>query len=242
MSDVMEREDQLSPAPETEVQTEPQAEPAARAGLPTPVELWRKMPRKKRRPSVRRVILLLVAAAAATGGDVVITDAIPYHMESLSAKLLEMGVYVHDEDDRIHVRGEGLLRGINVKTQYYPGFPTDLQQPMVSLLSIAGGTSVVTENIYEARFRYVDELRRMGANIRIVDRVAIVDGTDRLMSAPVTATDLRAGAALIVAGLIAEGTTEIANSHFIRRGYEKIDEKLRHLGAQVEWYTREVPD
>ena len=184
----------------------------------------------------------LMIAAAATGGDVVITDAIPYHMESLSAKLLEMGVYVHDEDDRIHVRGEGLLRGINVKTQYYPGFPTDLQQPMVSLLSIAGGTSVVTENIYEARFRYVDELRRMGANIRIVDRVAIVDGTDRLMSAPVTATDLRAGAALIVAGLIAEGTTEIANAHFIRRGYEKIDEKLRHLGAQVEWYTREVPD
>ncbi len=184
----------------------------------------------------------LMIAAAATGGDVVITDAIPYHMESLSAKLLEMGVYVHDEDDRIHVRGEGILRGINVKTQYYPGFPTDLQQPMVSLLAIAGGTSVVTENIYEARFRYVDELRRMGANIRIVDRVAIVDGTQKLMSAPVTATDLRAGAALIVAGLIAEGTTEIANAHYIRRGYEKIDEKLRHLGAQVEWYTREVPD
>ncbi len=181
----------------------------------------------------------LMIAAAATGGDVVLTDTIPFHMEALSAKLLEMGVYVHDEDDRIHVRGGGSLRSINVKTQYYPGFPTDLQQPMVSMLTVAGGTSFVTENIFEARFRYVDELRRMGANIRVVDRVAIVEGVEKLTSAPVMATDLRAGAALVVAGLIAEGVTEISSAHFIRRGYENIDKKLSKLGARVEWSVRE---
>ena len=184
----------------------------------------------------------LMIAAAATGGDVVLTDTIPFHMEALSAKLLEMGVYVNDEDDRIHVRGAGSMRSINVKTQYYPGFPTDLQQPIVSMLTVARGTSFVTENIFEARFRYVDELRRMGANIRVVDRVAIVEGVDKLTSAPVAATDLRAGAALVVAGLIAEGTTEISNAHFIRRGYENIDKKLTQLGARVEWSTRESDD
>ena len=182
----------------------------------------------------------LMIAAATTGGEVTLTDTIPFHMESLSAKLLEMGVYVHDEDDRIYVRGgSSRLRGISVKTQYYPGFPTDLQQPIVSMLSVAGGTSYVTENIFEARFRYVEELRRMGANIRVVDRMAIVEGVDRLTSAPVAATDLRAGAALVVAGLIAEGTTEISNAHFIRRGYENIDKKLAALGAHVEWSARE---
>ncbi len=184
----------------------------------------------------------LMIAAAATGGEVTLTDTIPFHMESLSAKLLEMGVYVHDEDDRIHVRGGGSLRSISVKTQYYPGFPTDLQQPIVSMLSITRGTSYVTENIFEARFRYVEELRRMGANIQVVDRLAIVEGVDRLTSAPVAATDLRAGAALVVAGLIAEGTTEISNAHFIRRGYENIDRKLTKLGARVTWSTRESDD
>ena len=180
----------------------------------------------------------LMIAAAATGGDVVITDTIPYHMEALSAKLLEMGVSISDEDDRIHVRGGGAMRSINVKTQYYPGFPTDLQQPLVSMLSIAGGTSLVTENIFEARYRYVDELRRMGANITVAERVAIVEGVDHLTGAPVAASDLRAGAALVVAGLIATGTTEISNAHYIRRGYEHIDVKLRQLGADVESKTR----
>ncbi len=184
----------------------------------------------------------LMIAAAATGGDVTITDAIPYHMEALSAKLLEMGVYVYDEDDRIHVRGDGMMRAINLKTQYYPGFPTDLQQPMTAMLSIADGTSVVTENIFEARFRFVDELRRMGANIRVLDRVAIVDGVSHLTGAPVAATDLRAGAAMVVAGLIAEGTTEISGAQFIRRGYENIDQKLRQLGARIERISREVSD
>lgn len=184
----------------------------------------------------------LMIAAAATGGDVVITDAIPYHMEALSAKLLEMGVYVQDEDDRIHVRYDGVMRPINVKTQVYPGFPTDLQQPMTAMLAIAGGTSVVTENIFESRFRYVEELRRMGASIRVVDRVAIIDGVKQLFGAPITTPDLRAGAAMIVAGLIAEGVTEISGVQYIRRGYEHIDVKLRQLGARVEWVSREVND
>ena len=182
----------------------------------------------------------LMIAAAATGGDIVIEDAIPYHMEALSAKLLEMGVFVDDEDDRIHVRYEGVLRPINVKTQVYPGFPTDLQQPMTAMLTIAGGTSVVTENLFESRFRFVDELRRMGANVRVVDRVAIVEGVNKLVGCPITTTDLRAGAAMIVAGLIAEGTTVIGATHFIRRGYENIDVKLRQLGAKVEWISRET--
>lgn len=182
----------------------------------------------------------LMIAAAATGGDIIIEDAIPYHMEALSAKLLEMGVFVDDEDDRIHVRYEGVLRPINVKTQVYPGFPTDLQQPMTAMLTIASGTSVVTENLFESRFRFVDELRRMGANVRVVDRVAIVEGVNKLVGCPITTTDLRAGAAMIVAGLIAEGTTVIGATQFIRRGYENIDVKLRQLGAKVEWISRET--
>ncbi len=182
----------------------------------------------------------LMIAAAATGGDIVIADAIPYHMEALSAKLLEMGIYVHDDDDVIHVRGDGLMRAINVKTQAYPGFPTDLQQPLTAMLTVAKGTSVVTENIFENRFRFVDELRRMGANVRVVDRVAIIEGVDHLVAAPITATDLRAGAAMIVAGLMAEGTTVIGGTQYIKRGYENIDAKLRQLGAKVEWISRET--
>lgn len=181
----------------------------------------------------------LMIAAAATGGDVTITGAIPTHMESLSAKLLEMGVYVHEEDDIIRVKSDRTLRAVNVKTQVYPGFPTDLQQPLTALLAVAGGTSVVTETIYEARYKYVEELRRMGANIRVIDRVAIVDGVPRLMGAPVTATDLRAGAALVIAGLLADGVTEISGVKYIARGYEHIDTKLRRLGAQIEYVRRE---
>ena len=184
----------------------------------------------------------LMIAAAATGGDVVLTDTIPFHMEALSAKLLEMGVYVHDEDDRIHVRGSGHLRPINVKTQYYPGFPTDLQQPMASMLTTVAGTSLVTENIFEARFRFVDQLRRMGANIQVRDRVAIVEGVEKLAGAPVTAPDLRGGAALVVAGLMAEGTTRIAGAHFIRRGYENLDKKLASLGARITSQVEESED
>ncbi len=180
----------------------------------------------------------LMIAAAATGGDVLITGAIPTHMEALSAKLLEMGVYVGEDDDRIHIKSDGNLRAVNVKTQVYPGFPTDLQQPISSLLTIANGTSVVTETIYEARFKYIEELRRLGANIRVIDRTAIIDGVDRLIGAPVSASDLRAGASMIVAGLIATGTTEISGLKYIMRGYEDIDQKLRALGAKVERQAR----
>jgi UDP-N-acetylglucosamine 1-carboxyvinyltransferase len=180
----------------------------------------------------------LMIAAAATGGDVTITGAIPTHMEALSAKLLEMGVYISDEDDRIRVKSDGSLRSVNVKTQVYPGFPTDLQQPMAALLAITNGQSVLTETIYEARFKYVEELRRMGANIRVLDRTAIIDGVDRLIGAPVSATDLRAGAALVIAGLLAEGATEISGMRYIMRGYEDIDVKLRALGARIERQTR----
>ena len=185
----------------------------------------------------------LMIAAAATGGDVVITDAIPYHMESLSAKLLEMGVFVEEEDDRIHVRGtNGPLRPIDVKTQVYPGFPTDLQQPLTAMLAIAGGRSNVTENIYESRFKYVDELNRMGAQIKVYNRVAVVDGVPSLTGIPVTASDLRAGAALVIAGLIAEGTTEISGVKYIRRGYENLEEKLHSLGARIKRIERDWPD
>lgn len=177
----------------------------------------------------------LMIAAAATCGDVTITGAVPYHMEALSAKLLEMGVHITNDDDRIRVRANGKLRAVNIKTQAYPGFPTDLQQPMTTLLSIATGTSVVNERIFESRLRFVDELERMGADIHVIDsRTAIVNGVDSLYGAKIRATDLRAGAAMVIAGLIADGVTEVDGLHHILRGYERFDEKLRSLGAHVE--------
>ena len=176
----------------------------------------------------------LMIAAAATAGDVLITGAIPTHMESLSAKLLEMGVKVTAEDDWIRVRSNGNFRAVNVKTQGYPGFPTDLQQPLSALLTVANGTSIVTETIYESRFRFLEELQRMGANVRVIETTAIINGIDRLVGARVNATDLRAGAAMMIAGLAAEGRTEVGGISHIMRGYERIDEKLRSLGAQIE--------
>ena len=176
----------------------------------------------------------LMIAAAATGGDVVITGAIPTHMEALSAKLLEMGVHVISEDDRIRVRSNQIFRAVNVKTQGYPGFPTDLQQPLTALLTVANGTSIVTETIFESRFRYLDELRKMGANSRVIETTAIVTGVEKLTGARVSATDLRAGAALVIAALMADGVTEISGVEHLMRGYERIDEKLRGLGAMIE--------
>ena len=175
----------------------------------------------------------LMIAAAATHGDVTIHGCIPTHMEALSAKLLEMGVRVSDGDDTIRVRSNGVHRAVNVKTQVYPGFPTDLQQPMSTLLTTAKGTSIVTETIYESRLKHLDELRRMGAQVRVVDRTAIIEGVTDLYGAPITATDLRAGAALVVAGLMAKGVTEIYKPHYIDRGYEHIEDKLRSLGAVI---------
>lgn len=175
----------------------------------------------------------LMVAAAASHGDVTITGCIPQHMEALTAKLLEMGAKVEDRDDAIRVRSFGAHRGVNVKTQVYPGFPTDLQQPMSALLTTARGSSMVVENIFEQRFNHFFELQRMGARVRVMDRVAIIDGVESLWGAPVYASDLRAGAALVVAGLMAEGVTEIGNVHFIDRGYEKLENKLSLLGAQI---------
>ena len=175
----------------------------------------------------------LMIAAAATGGDVIIDGCIPTHMDALSAKLLEMGVKVTDSDDAIRVHVVGPRRAINVKTQVYPGFPTDLQQPMSALLTTAKGTSLVTETIFEQRFRHLDEIRRMGAHVRVMDRTAIIEGVPELYGAPMTASDLRAGAALIVAALMARGTSEIYEPHYIDRGYEHIEEKLRSLGAEI---------
>ena len=177
----------------------------------------------------------LMLAAAATHGDVEIHGVIPTHMEALTAKMLEMGIYVHSQEDMIHVRAtSGRPRGLTIKTQYYPGFPTDLQQPMTALLCTSGGPSVVNETIYESRFKYAEELMRMGANIRVMDRIAIVEGVERLTGCRVHATDLRAGAALVVAALGCEGMAEISGVRYIDRGYEGMEEKLRALGARIE--------
>ncbi len=175
----------------------------------------------------------LMIAAAATGGDVIISGCIPTHMEALSAKLLEMGVKVTDQDDAIRVHVVGQRRAINVQTKVYPGFPTDLQQPMSALLTTAKGTSIVTETIFEQRFRHLDEIRRMGAHVRVMGRSAIIEGVPELYSAPMTATDLRAGAALIIASLMARGTSEIYEPGYIDRGYEHIEDKLCSLGAEI---------
>ncbi len=178
-----------------------------------------------------------MAIAAATGGDITIRGCVPYHMESVSAKLVEMGMEVIEGEDYLRVIGHGRPRPANIKTLPYPGFPTDLQQIFSVLLSVGSGTAMITESIYESRFRYVDEVRRMGAQIRLEDRIAVIEGVDGLWGAPVTATDLRAGAALIVAGLMADGTTTISNVKYIDRGYERIDRKLKALGADIERVT-----
>ena len=175
----------------------------------------------------------LMIAAAATHGCVTIHGCIPTHMESLTAKLLEMGARVEDYDDMIRVYSHGGHRAVSFKTQVYPCFPTDLQQPMSALLTTARGTSLVTETIFDARFHHLEQMRRMGARVRISGRSAAIDGVIKLHGASVAASDLRAGAALIIAGLMAEGETEISNIHYIERGYENIDERLRELGADI---------
>ncbi len=176
-------------------------------------------------------------AAAATNGDVTVKNVIPKHLEAVTAKLLETGMKVVEGDDYLRVVGTGVPRGVNVKTFPYPGFPTDLQQPMTVFLSIADGTSIITENVWESRYKHVAELKKMGANIKVDDRIAIIEGVEQLTGAPVKATDLRAGAALIIAGLIADGVTEIGNIKHIDRGYEHIEHKFIKLGADIERIT-----
>ena len=175
-------------------------------------------------------------AAAATAGDVLIRGALPTHMEAMTAKLLEMGARVDEGigEDSIRVRSDGNHRHVSIKTQPYPGFPTDLQQPMSALLSTARGTSIINETIYEQRHRHLEEIRRMGGQSEIRDRIAIIEGVPRLTGCAVTATDLRAGAALVIAGLMAEGVTDIYNVQFIDRGYEHLEKKLSELGAKIE--------
>lgn len=175
-----------------------------------------------------------MVAAAATGGDIVLENVIPKHLESITAKLEEMGVKFEEFDDALRVYADEKLKKCNIKTMPHPGFPTDMQPQITALLSIAEGTSMVTESVWDNRFRYIDELHRMGAKISVDGRVAVVEGVKKLKGAAVKATDLRAGAALVIAGLVAEGTTTIENVKHIERGYEDIVEKLRKLGADIK--------
>jgi UDP-N-acetylglucosamine 1-carboxyvinyltransferase len=172
-------------------------------------------------------------AAAATRGDVTLENVIPKHLEAVTAKLREIGVTVNEGDDTIRVIGQDKYRAIDVKTSPYPGFPTDLQQPITTLLTLAKGTSIITDNIYGARFRHVDELRRMGAHIKVEGRSAVIEGGHKLLGAKVVATDLRAGAALVIAGLATNGVTELDGLEHVDRGYENLVGKLQNLGANV---------
>lgn len=181
-----------------------------------------------------------MAAVAATKGDVMIKNVIPKHLESITKKLEKIGVNIEQFDDSIRVWVDGPLVKANIKTAPHPGFPTDMQSQIATLLTLAEGTSIVTENIWEQRFRYVDELRRMGADITVNGKVALIEGTGKLMGAPVKACDLRAGAALIIAGLAASGVTEIEDIYHIERGYDCMEGKLRALGADIEKIS--VPD
>lgn len=173
-------------------------------------------------------------AAAATKGNVLIKNVIPKHMESLTAKLIEAGASVTVLDDTIRVIGPEKLKATNVLTMPYPGFPTDLQPQMVALLTVADGLSVMVEGVWDNRFQYTDELIRMGAKINAAGKMATIQSVPTLYGAPVKATDLRGGAAVVIAGLMAEGVTEVSNIALIDRGYEKFEEKLRSLGAKIE--------
>mgnify|MGYP002708212505 FL=1 len=173
--------------------------------------------------------------------DLLIRNVIPKHMDCISAKLTEMGVTVEEEDDTLLVSRSGPLQRTNVKTQPYPGFPTDMQPQIAVVLSLAQGTSLVTEGVYGAnRFKYMDELRRMGAQVQVDGRVAVIEGVEYLTGAPVQACDLRAGAALVIAGLAARGVTQLSQVQFIERGYEDLVGKLRSVGADIR--VEEIPE
>ena len=181
-----------------------------------------------------------MVAAAATRGDVLVRGVIPKHLESITSKLMSIGVSVTEYDEAIRVVGDKPYKKANVKTMPHPGFPTDMQPQIAVLLCLAEGTSLLTEGVWDNRFRYVDELRRMGAQISVDGRVAIIEGISHFSGAPDKATDLRAGAAMIIAGLAAAGTTEIEDVRYVERGYENIEGKLRALGADIKKIT--IPD
>ena len=181
-----------------------------------------------------------MAAVAATGGQVLVKNIIPKHMDCITAKLVEMGVEVEENEDTLLVRRSGKLQRTNVKTLPYPGFPTDMQPQITAVLTLAEGTSLVTESVWSSRYRYVDELKRMGAKIQVDDKTAVVEGVEYLTGAPIQASDLRAGAALVIAALAAKGRSEITQVHYIERGYEDIVSKLQALGADIQ--SVEEPD
>lgn len=181
-----------------------------------------------------------MVAAAATGGDVLVKNVIPKHLESITAKLVECGVKVTEYDDSVRVESTGKFKKCNLKTMPHPGFPTDMQPQMSVLLAVADGTSLVSEGVWDNRFKYVDQLIRMGANVQVDGTIAVFQGVKELTGAPVHADDLRAGAAMIIAGLIARGVTEIEDILYIDRGYEDYVEKFRALGADI--YRKTVDD
>ena len=178
-----------------------------------------------------------MVAAAATGGDVLIQNVIPKHLESITDKLRKAGAEVEEFDDSIRVRRTGPILPVNVKTMPHPGFPTDMQPQMATMLCCAGGTSIISEGVWDNRFKYVDELRKMGTNIQVDGKVAVIEGVEQLTGAPVRALDLRAGAAMLIAGLMADGCTEVEDIHHIERGYSDLVEKLNRLGADIRKVT-----
>ncbi len=178
-------------------------------------------------------------AAVASRGDILIKNCIPEHMDSLTAKIIEMGANVEDLGDSLRVTCNKRPHSANIKTLPYPGFPTDLQPQMGVALAVASGTSIINESIWESRFQYTTELNKMGAKITAQGKTAIFEGVDSLTGSPIYATDLRAGAALLIAGIIANGTTELYNIHYIDRGYEHIEDKFRSLGANIQRITEE---
>ena len=173
-------------------------------------------------------------AAAATGGDVYIRNVIPKHLEAITAKLIEIGAKVEEYDDCVRVHSNGRMGYANVKTMPYPGFPTDMQPQMVTLLALSEGVSIVTETIFETRFKYISELRRMGSNINVEGNAAIITGVEGFTGATISAPDLRAGAALVIAGLVADGFTTVEQIQYIERGYENFEDKIRGLGGFIE--------
>ena len=181
-----------------------------------------------------------MAAVAATGGELLIRNVIPKHMDCISAKLMEMGVEIEENGDEMLVRRTGRLQRTNIKTMPYPGFPTDMQPQIASVLALADGTSLITESVWNNRFKYVDELKRLGARIQVDGKMAVLEGVDHFTGAPVQAPDLRAGAALVIAGLAAQGTTELSHINYIERGYEDLVGKLRAVGADIS--RVDVPD
>ena len=175
-----------------------------------------------------------MAAVTATGGEITIKNVIPRHLECISVKLREMGAEIDEHEDSVTVRRYGKLQRTNLKTLPYPGFPTDMQPQLAAALAIADGSSIVTEGVWDNRYRYVSELRKMGAQVTVEGRTALIEGVECLTGAPVTACDLRAGAAMVIAGMCACGMTEVEDVHYIERGYEDLVGKLRSLGADIQ--------